>query len=193
MRSSRPVRSSMRRWTPADEDGLAMLVGHLGAGCCRLRGDDERRCLGPRPARRPPDGPSRSLTRARRRPSGLSGGEDRQARRARSRRVGAPRSRPAGARADVRRPRAQGTPRPANAHGPAANRSDEPGLTACSASSGSRSPSSACVSPTARNCLIECGIPEVWRRSIAEAVAVVAMLDQRLDTAREGAASAGAC
>jgi transposase len=34
--------------------------------------------------------------------------------------------------------------------------------------------------PDAEQLLIERGIPDVWRRSIAEAVAVVAMLDQRL-------------
>ena len=34
--------------------------------------------------------------------------------------------------------------------------------------------------PDREELLIERGVPEVWRRSIAETVAVVAMLDQRL-------------
>ena len=124
-RSRRPGAVIDEDWTPADEDGLAILVARLGgeavaclemmSGAAWVRDRLDRRRAG-RADRRCAQGQG----------GRVAGGQDRQARRARAGRAGAPRSGAAGARADVRRPRAQGATRATHAHGSPADLGDEP-------------------------------------------------------------------
>ena len=99
---------------------------------------------------------------------------------------------PAGARADVRRSRAQGAPGPADAHGPAADRSDEPRAWRPQPVRG-HARVQAAARARREELLIERGIPEVWRRSVAEARRGRRDARPAADTARAGAASARAC
>ena len=164
---------------PADEDGLARLVLRAGTEVEGGGGDDERRGLGPRPARGVGlGGPGRPRPQGQgRRPARL---QDRQ-----GRRPGAGRALPArpGPRALGALSRGPGAPRAASPPG-------APGQGRTSARNrifglltqfGLRISYTRLRKPDAIELLERRGVPEVWRASIAELLELAEEMDRRID------------
>ena len=163
----------------ADEDGLARLVLTAGPGGPGVCGDDERRCLGPRPA-----GCGRLGGRGRARAQGpryrAVGVQDRQGRRAGAGRVVPARSRARAVAALARGPCAARAAAAPDASGAAAHLGAQPHLRAADAVGAAPLAHAAARARRDGRCSRARGVPEAWRRSIAEALAVIDLLDARI-------------